>query len=34
MDCFHLIGVLTLLAAPFVLLTNTFKMRRKAPEGY
>lgn len=26
MDCFHLIGVMTLLAAPLVLLTRTFKV--------
>jgi DHA2 family multidrug resistance protein len=26
MDCFHLIGVMTLIAAPLVLLTKRFKL--------
>jgi DHA2 family multidrug resistance protein len=34
MDCFHLIAVVTLLAAPLVLLTKKFKVAGKAPEGH
>lgn len=34
MDCFHIIGVMTLLAAPLVLLTKNFKVGGKAPEGH
>lgn len=34
MDCFHIIGVMTLLAAPLVLLTKTFKVGGKAPAGH
>jgi DHA2 family multidrug resistance protein len=31
MDCFHILGVVTLIAAPLVLLTKTFKSGVKAP---
>jgi len=34
MDCFHMIAVITLLAAPLVLLTKNFKVAGKAPEGH
>jgi DHA2 family multidrug resistance protein len=34
MDCFHIMGVVTLLAAPLVLLTRNFKVGAKAPEGH
>ena len=34
MDCFHLIGVITLIAAPLVLLTKKFKVGGKAPVGH
>jgi MFS transporter, DHA2 family, multidrug resistance protein len=34
MDCFHIIGVVTLVAAPLVLLTTAFKPPAKAPEGH
>jgi DHA2 family multidrug resistance protein len=34
MDCFHLIGVLTLAAAPLVLLTRPFATRNKSPAGH
>jgi MFS transporter, DHA2 family, multidrug resistance protein len=34
MDCFHIIGVITLIAAPLVLLTQAFKAPAKAPEGH
>lgn len=34
MDCFHLIGVMTLLAAPLVLLTGRFKLGGGAPGGH
>jgi len=34
MDCFHIIGVITLIAAPLVLLTKSFKAPAKAPEGH
>ena len=34
MDCFHLLGVLTLIAAPLVLLTKSFKLGGKAPAGH
>ncbi len=34
MDCFHIIGVVTLLAAPLVLLTKNFHVGRKVPEGH
>jgi DHA2 family multidrug resistance protein len=33
MDCFRVIGIITLLAAPLVLLTRNFKLGGKAPEG-
>ncbi|SEB50786.1 DHA2 family efflux MFS transporter permease subunit [Terriglobus roseus] len=33
MDCFHLMGVLTLVAAPLVLFTAGLKSGAKAPEG-
>jgi len=34
MDCFHLLGVITLIAAPLILFTKGFKMGGKAPEGH
>jgi len=34
MDCFHIIGVVTLIAAPLVWLTKSFKLGGKAPEGH
>jgi DHA2 family multidrug resistance protein len=34
MDCFHIIGVVTLVAAPLVLLTKNFKLGGKVPEGH
>jgi DHA2 family multidrug resistance protein len=34
MDCFHIIGVVTLIAAPIVLLTKSFKLAGKAPEAH
>jgi len=34
MDCFHIIGIVTLVAAPLVLLTKSFKAPAKAPEGH
>jgi MFS transporter, DHA2 family, multidrug resistance protein len=34
MDCFHIIGVVTLIAAPLVWLTKNFKVGGKAPEGH
>jgi len=34
MDCFHIIAVVTLLAAPLVLLTKNFKLGGKVPEGH
>ena len=34
MDCFHIIGVITLIAAPMVLLTRSFKSGGKAPAGH
>jgi DHA2 family multidrug resistance protein len=34
MDCFHLMGVITLIAAPLVLLTKKFKVGGKAPAGH
>jgi MFS transporter, DHA2 family, multidrug resistance protein len=34
MDCFHIIGIVTLIAAPIVLLTKTFKTGGKAPEAH
>ncbi len=34
MDCFHVIGVLTLIAAPLVLLTKYFKLGGGAPAGH
>jgi DHA2 family multidrug resistance protein len=34
MDCFHLIGVMTLVAAPLVLLTRYFKLGGGAPAGH
>jgi MFS transporter, DHA2 family, multidrug resistance protein len=34
MDCFHLIGVITLIAAPLVLITNRFSLGGKAPAGH
>ncbi len=34
MDCFHIIGVVTLVAAPLVLLTKNFKVGGKAPEAH
>ena len=34
MDCFHIIGVITLIAAPLVLLTKNFKSGGKAPAAH
>lgn len=34
MDCFRVIGIITLLVAPLVLLTKNFKVGGKAPEGH
>jgi MFS transporter, DHA2 family, multidrug resistance protein len=34
MDCFHILGVVTLIAAPIVLLTKNFKVGGKVPEGH
>ena len=34
MDCFHIIGIVTLIAAPIVLLTKGFKTGGKAPEAH
>jgi MFS transporter, DHA2 family, multidrug resistance protein len=34
MDCFFIIGVVTLVAAPLVLLTKNFKVGGKAPAGH
>ena len=34
MDCFHVIGIITLIAAPLVLLTKNFKLSGKAPEAH
>jgi MFS transporter, DHA2 family, multidrug resistance protein len=34
MDCFHIIGVITLIAAPLVLLTKSFKSGGKAPAAH
>jgi DHA2 family multidrug resistance protein len=34
MDCFFVIGVITLIAAPLILFTKKFKMAGKAPAGH
>jgi DHA2 family multidrug resistance protein len=34
MDCFHLIGIITLVAAPLVLLTRRFKLSGRATGGH
>jgi DHA2 family multidrug resistance protein len=34
MDCFHIIAVVTLIAAPLVLLTKKFKLGGKVSEGH
>jgi len=34
MDCFYIVGVVTLIAAPLVLLTKNFKVGGKVPEGH
>ncbi len=34
MDCFYVLGVMTLIAAPVVLLTRSFQMGGKAPAGH
>jgi len=34
MDCFHIIGVVTLVAAPLVWLTKNFRVGGKVPEGH
>jgi DHA2 family multidrug resistance protein len=34
MDCFHLIGVFTLVTAPLVLWTKPFTTRNKNPAGH
>ena len=34
MDCFHVIGVVTLVAAPLILLTRPFQLGGRAPAGH
>jgi len=34
MDCFYILGVGTLIAAPLVLLTKGFQIGAKAPGGH
>jgi DHA2 family multidrug resistance protein len=34
MDCFHVIGIVTLVAAPLVLLTRRFRISGRAPAGH
>jgi MFS transporter, DHA2 family, multidrug resistance protein len=34
MDCFYVLGIITLIAAPLVLLTENFKVAGKAPAGH
>jgi DHA2 family multidrug resistance protein len=34
MDCFHIIGVITLIAAPLVLLTKSFKPAGKSTAAH
>jgi DHA2 family multidrug resistance protein len=34
MDCFHVIGVVTLIAAPIVLLAKPFAIGNKNPAGH
>jgi MFS transporter, DHA2 family, multidrug resistance protein len=34
MDCFYVIGLITLIAAPLVLLTKSFRLGGKAPAGH
>ena len=34
MDCFYVLGVMTLVAAPLVLMTKSFQMGKKLPEGH
>jgi DHA2 family multidrug resistance protein len=34
MDCFHIIGIITLVVAPLVLLTKNFKLAGKAPPAH
>jgi DHA2 family multidrug resistance protein len=34
MDCFHIIGIVTLVAAPVVLLTKGFRLAGKTPEAH
>jgi MFS transporter, DHA2 family, multidrug resistance protein len=34
MDCFHILGIITLIAAPLVLLTKNFKLGGKAPAAH
>jgi len=34
MDCFHVVGVVTLIVAPLVWLTSNFKVGGKVPEGH
>jgi len=34
MDCFRVIGIVTLIAAPLVLLTRSFNLGGKAPAGH
>jgi DHA2 family multidrug resistance protein len=34
MDCFHIIGVITLIAAPLVLLTKSFKPASKSTAAH
>jgi DHA2 family multidrug resistance protein len=34
MDCFHIVGIVTFIAAPLVWFTHNFKAGNKAPEGH
>ncbi len=34
MDCFHVLGVVTLVSAPLVLFSASFKLSKKLPEGH
>ena len=34
MDCFYVVGIVTLVAAPLVLLTRHFKVGGRAPAGH
>jgi hypothetical protein len=34
MDCFYLLGIMTLIVAPLALFTGAFRASSKAPEGH